>query len=111
MCLMPILSAAIRTASFQISGKGSGGLDEIMAGDIRNSGCETVQFQWFLKEELVKASARAGLYLPVEEVPQTADKTLRIQTMQPDIKNKYIKFNRRHKRLLEQLVQFPMGAR
>ena len=69
-----------------------------------------MQFQWFLKEELVKASARAGLYLPVEEVPQTADKTLRIQTMQPDIKNKYIKFNRRHMRLLEQLVQFPMGA-
>ncbi len=73
-------------------------------------GCETVQFQWFLKEELVKTSAKAGLYLPVEEVPQTADKVLRIQTMQPDIKNKYIKFNRRHKRLLEQLLQFPMGA-
>ena len=73
-------------------------------------GCETVQFQWFLKEELVKASAKAGLYLPVEEVPQTSDKTLRIQTMQPDVKNKYIKFNRRHKRLLEQLLQFPMGA-
>ena len=72
-------------------------------------GCETVQFQWFLKEELVKASAKAGLYLPVEEVPQTADKVLRIQTMQPDIKNKYIKFSRRHKRLLEQLLQFPMG--
>ena len=30
--------------------------------------------------------------------------------MQPDVKNKYIKFNRRHKRLLEQLLQFPMGA-
>lgn len=73
-------------------------------------GCETVQFQWFLKEELVKASAKAGLYLPVEEVPQTTDKVLRIQTMQPDVKNKYIKFNRRHKRLLEQLLQFPMGA-
>lgn len=73
-------------------------------------GCETVQFQWFLKEELVKASAKAGLYLPVEEVPQTSDKTLRIQTMQPDVKNKYIKFSRRHKRLLEQLLQFPMGA-
>lgn len=73
-------------------------------------GCETVQFQWFLKEELVKASAKAGLYLPVEEVPQTADKVLRTQTMQPDIKNKYIKFSRRHKRLLEQLLQFPMGA-
>lgn len=33
-----------------------------------------------------------------------------IQTMQPDVKNKYIKFNRRHKRLIEQLLQFPMGA-
>ncbi|MEG2929633.1 MAG: hypothetical protein RR846_08810, partial [Oscillospiraceae bacterium] len=46
-------------------------------------GCETVQFQWFLKEELAKASAKAGLYLPVEEVPQSTDKTLRIQTLQP----------------------------
>lgn len=32
-------------------------------------GAETVQFQWFLKEELAKASAKAGLYLPIEEVP------------------------------------------
>ena len=76
----------------------------------RKFGCETVQFQWFLKEELAKASAKAGLYLPIEEVPQTADKTLRIQTMQPDIKNRYIKFNRRHKRLMEQLLQFPMAS-
>ncbi len=73
-------------------------------------GAETNQFQWFLKEELAKASARAGLYLPIEEVPQTSDKVMRVQTLQPDIKNKYIKFNRRHKRLLEQLQQFPMGA-
>lgn len=73
-------------------------------------GAETVQFQWFLKEELAKASARAGLYLPIEEVPQTADKTMRVQTLQPDIKNHYIKFNKRHKLLLEQMEQFPMGA-
>ncbi|MCM1212923.1 MAG: phage terminase large subunit [Lachnospiraceae bacterium] len=73
-------------------------------------GAETVQFQWFLKEELAKASARAGLYLPIEEVPQTSDKAMRIQTMQPDIKNHYIKFSRRHKRLMEQLEHFPMGA-
>ncbi len=53
---------------------------------------------------------QSGAVPAVERMPQTADKTLRIQTMQPDIKNKYIKFNRRHKRLLEQLVQFPMGA-
>ncbi len=73
-------------------------------------GAETVQFQWFLKEELAKASAKAGLYLPIEEVPQTSDKTMRVQTLQPDVKNHYIKFNKRHKRLLEQMEHFPMGA-
>lgn len=34
----------------------------------------------------------------------------RIQTMQPDVKNHYIKFNKKHKRLLEQMFHFPMGA-
>lgn len=76
----------------------------------RKLGAETNQFQWFLKEELAKASAKAGLYLPIDEVQQTSDKVMRVQTLQPDVKNKYIKFNRRHKRLLEQLTQFPMGA-
>ena len=76
----------------------------------RKLGAETNQFQWFLTEERAKASAKAGLYLPIEEVQQTSDKVMRIQTLQPDVKNKYIKFNRRHKRLLEQLTQFPMGA-
>lgn len=73
-------------------------------------GCETVQFQWFLKEELAKASAKAGIYLPIDEVNQTTDKVMRIQSMQPDIKNHYIKLNRRHKRLIEQLTQFPMAS-
>lgn len=73
-------------------------------------GAETVQFQWFLKEELAKASAGAGLYLPIEEVPQNSDKTMRIQTLQPDVKNHYIKFNRRHRLLMEQMKYFPMGA-
>ena len=75
----------------------------------RKFGAETNQFQWFLKEQLAKASAAARVYLPIVEVNQTSDKTLRIQTLQPDIKNKYIKFNREHKRLLEQLRFFPMG--
>ncbi len=72
-------------------------------------GAETNQFQWFLKEQLAKASASAGIYLPIVEVAQSKDKVLRIQTLQPDIKNKYIKFNKQHKRLLEQLRYFPMG--
>lgn len=72
-------------------------------------GVETVQFQWFLKEALAKASAAAGIYLPIAEVPQNSDKVMRVQTLQPDIKNKYIKFQRRQKLLLEQLKFFPMA--
>jgi predicted phage terminase large subunit-like protein len=72
-------------------------------------GCETNQFQYFLKTELAKESARRGIYLPIKEVQQTSDKVLRVQTLQPDIENKYIKFNRQHKRLLEQLQYFPMA--
>lgn len=73
-------------------------------------GCETVQFQWFLKEEIAKASAKANLYLPIMEINSSGDKTLRVQSLQPDIKNKYIKFNPKHKLLLEQLKHFPMAS-
>ncbi|MBS9782636.1 MAG: phage terminase large subunit [Arcobacter sp.] len=73
-------------------------------------GAETNQFQWFLKEMIAKESAKRGLYLPLVEVNQNKDKTMRIETLQPDIKNRYIKFNKRHKLLLEQLMQFPMGS-
>ena len=73
-------------------------------------GCETNQFQWFLKEELARRSAEAGVYLPIEEVNQISDKHGRIQTLQPGVKNRYIKFNVRHKRLLEQLKHYPMAS-
>jgi predicted phage terminase large subunit-like protein len=73
-------------------------------------GCETNQFQWFLKEKMAEASAAAELYIPIVEVNQISDKVARIQTLQPDVKNKYIKFNKQHKKLIEQLLQFPMGA-
>lgn len=73
-------------------------------------GAETNQFQWFLAQEIKKASAKAGLYIPMSEVNQTSNKVMRVQTLQPDIKNGYIKLNRRHHTLLEQLEQFPMGA-
>lgn len=73
-------------------------------------GAETNQFQWFLKEQLAAKSAEKGLYLPIKEMNQNQDKKMRIETLQPDIKNKYIKFSKQHKKLLEQLTQFPMGA-
>lgn len=76
----------------------------------KDFGAETNQFQWFLKEALAKESARCGIYLPITEVQQSADKTMRVQTLQPDIKNKYIKFQAKQKLLLEQLKYFPMAA-
>lgn len=73
-------------------------------------GVETVQFQHFFKEVLAKISAEKGEYLPIEEIPSLGNKHMRIESLQPFVKNKYIKFNRRHKTLLTQMQVFPMGA-
>lgn len=72
-------------------------------------GIETVQFQYFFKEVVAQKSAELGEYLPIEEIQSTVNKVLRIESLQPLIKNKYIKFNREHKTLLKQLKEFPMG--
>lgn len=72
-------------------------------------GVETVQFQWYFKEVMAKKSAESGEYLPIIEINSTANKQLRIESLQPYIKNKYIKFNRKHKTLLKQMSEFPMG--
>lgn len=73
-------------------------------------GAETNQFQWFLKEQLARESARQGLYLPIQGVRATEDKTLRVETLQPDVKNGYIRFRADQTLLLQQLAQFPLGA-
>lgn len=73
-------------------------------------GAETNQFQWFLKEQLARESARQGLYLPIQGVRSTEDKTMRVESLQPDIRNGYILFRRDQTLLLQQLSQFPLGA-
>ena len=72
-------------------------------------GVETVQFQYYFKEVLAQKSMEAGEYLPIEEIQSSANKMLRIESLQPLIKNHYLKFNRAHKTLLKQLTEFPMG--
>lgn len=72
-------------------------------------GVETVQFQYYFKEVMAKESAAEKLYLPIIEIQSTANKQLRIESLQPLIKNKYIKFNRAHKTLLKQMTEYPMG--
>lgn len=72
-------------------------------------GVEIVQFQYYFKEVMAAKSAQEGEYIPIEEIQSTVNKTLRIESLQPVIKNKYLKFNREHKTLLKQLQEFPMG--
>lgn len=72
-------------------------------------GVETVQFQSFFKDILTKECLKENLYLNIEEIKSTTNKVARIESLQPYIKNKYLKFNARHKNLLEQLEYFPFG--
>lgn len=72
-------------------------------------GVETVQFQYFFKEVLAGVSRESGVYLPIEEIQSVQNKMLRIESLQPLVKNHYIKFHRRHKALLKQMTEYPMG--
>ena len=58
---------------------------------------------------MAQRSAEQGEYLPIEEIQSLSNKVLRIESLQPVIKNKYLKFNREHKTLIKQLTEFPMG--
>ena len=72
-------------------------------------GVETVQFQYFFKEVMAQLSAELGEYIPIEEIQSTVNKMLRIESLQPYIKNGYIKFNAKHKTQIKQLLEYPMG--
>ena len=71
---------------------------------------ETVQFQYFFKDVMAAKALEAGEYIPIEEIQSIANKEMRIRSLQPFVKNKWIKFKREHKELIRQLTEFPMGA-
>lgn len=71
---------------------------------------ETVQFQEFFKDELVKRSARRGLAVPARGVKPATDKVLRIESLQPHFANGLIKILPEQKELIEQLRHFPHAA-
>lgn len=70
-------------------------------------GIETNQYQELLRQMVVERSAREGLYLPIVDLKHTKDKVLRVQALIPYVKNGYIRFNREHHLLIEQLLGFP----
>jgi predicted phage terminase large subunit-like protein len=68
---------------------------------------ETVQFQEFLRSELIKRSAAAGIPVPARAVQPIADKLLRIETLQPHVKNGLIRLHPSQVTLIDQLRHFP----
>lgn len=68
---------------------------------------ETVQFQEFLKDELVKRSAARGIPVPARAVKPVSDKLLRIETLQPHMANGLILLNESQQTLVQQFRHFP----
>ena len=68
---------------------------------------EAVQFQEFLRTELIKRSAQLGHPVPARAVIPHADKALRIESLQPHVANGLIRFHPRQTTLLEQLRHWP----
>lgn len=70
-------------------------------------GFESVQFQEFMRQVLVKESARRGIPVPARPVQQSADKALRIEGLSPHIANAIIRTHPRHTVLNEMLKHYP----
>lgn len=73
-------------------------------------GVEDVAFQHFFKDILIQECSKANEYVNIEGISSNTNKVMRIESLQPYIKNGYVKLNKNHKTLLEQLENFPMGA-
>lgn len=74
-------------------------------------GVEDNQFQEYFKDSLIKrlaeSEADSKLGMDVRGIRSHSDKILRIQSLQPDIKNARVRFRRDQQMLIEQLVNFP----
>ena len=70
---------------------------------------ETVQFQEFFKDELIRRSARIQVPIPAKGIKPLRDKELRISSLQPHINNGLIRFHRSCGTLLEQLRHWGEG--
>lgn len=68
---------------------------------------EAVQFQEFLRTELVKRSAARGIPVPARGVTPHTDKLLRIEALQPHMANGLIRLHPSQVTLIEQLRHFP----
>lgn len=70
---------------------------------------ETVQFQEFFADVLVREAFRQGVPMPVAPVKNSTDKQLRIESLQPYAVQKRILLHPSHTTLIEQLRHFPLA--
>ena len=70
---------------------------------------EAVQFQEFLRSELVRRSAERRVPVPARAVIPVSDKLLRIETLQPHMANGLIRLHPSQTTLIDQLRHFPMA--
>lgn len=68
---------------------------------------EAVQFQEFLRTEIIRRGAAAGVPVPARGVRPVADKLLRIESLQPHMANGLIRLHAGQTTLIEQLRHFP----
>lgn len=68
---------------------------------------ESIQFQEFLRTELVKRSAQQGVHVPANPVNPHNDKLLRIETLQPHMSNELLLLHTEQVTLIRQFVHFP----
>lgn len=68
---------------------------------------EAVQFQEFLRTELIKRSAARGIPVPARAVQPHADKLLRIETLQPHMANGLLRVHPSQTTLIDQFRHFP----
>jgi predicted phage terminase large subunit-like protein len=70
-------------------------------------GIESVQFQEFLRTELVKRSAQLGVPVPARALTPISDKVLRIESLQPHMHNGLIRLHASQQTLVDQFRHFP----
>ncbi|KAA6404479.1 hypothetical protein DPQ22_09615 [Candidatus Tokpelaia sp.] len=70
---------------------------------------ESVQFQEFLRTELMKRALQRGIVLPAMPIIPNTDKALRIESLQPHVVMGAIRFHSSQRTLIEQLTQWPDG--
>jgi predicted phage terminase large subunit-like protein len=70
-------------------------------------GIESVQFQEFLRTELVKRSAALGVPVPARALLPISDKALRIEALQPHMHNGLLRLHSSQTVLVDQFRHFP----